>query len=93
MVDAEETWIQDPIDNLAYEMMARYNKKKAIVFNTYQLYRTASLGNLQEAFRNAEAGNYFLGAKIVRGAYMEKERARAEAMGYPSPIHPDKESD
>lgn len=90
LVDAEETWIQEPIDDLAYEMMARYNKKQAIVFNTYQLYRTASLGNLQEAHKNAEAGNYYLGAKIVRGAYMEKERARAEAMGYPSPIHPDK---
>jgi proline dehydrogenase len=92
LVDAEETWIQDPIDDLAYEMMSRYNKKQAIVFNTFQLYRTASLGNLQQAFKNAEAGNYFMGAKIVRGAYMEKERARAEAMGYPSPIHPDKES-
>lgn len=92
LIDAEETWIQDPIDELAYVMMARYNKKQAIVFNTYQLYRTASLGNLVEAFNAAEVGNYFLGAKIVRGAYMEKERARAQAMGYPSPIHPDKEA-
>jgi proline dehydrogenase len=90
LVDAEETWIQEPIDSLAYEMMARYNQRQAIVFNTFQLYRTASLGNLQEALKNAVAGNYHLGAKIVRGAYMEKERARAEAMGYPSPIHPDK---
>lgn len=92
LVDAEETWIQDPIDSLAYEMMARYNKEKAIVFNTYQLYRTASLQNLKDAFQEAVKQRYHLGAKIVRGAYMEKERARAEAIGYPSPIHPDKEA-
>jgi proline dehydrogenase len=92
LIDAEETWIQDPIDNFAYDMMARYNKQQAIVFNTFQLYRTASLGNLQEAYQHAVAGQYHLGAKLVRGAYMEKERARAEAMGYPSPIHPDKAS-
>jgi proline dehydrogenase len=91
LVDAEETWIQDPIDQLAYEMMAKYNKEKAIVFNTYQLYRTASLGNLIASFEEA-AGRYFIGAKVVRGAYMEKERARAEELGYESPIHPDKES-
>jgi len=89
LVDAEETWIQDPIDQLAYEMMARYNTSKAIVFNTYQLYRVAGLENLKRAHANA-AGAYHLGAKVVRGAYMEKERARAEASGYPSPIHPDK---
>jgi len=73
-------------------MMERYNREQAIVFNTFQLYRTASLGNLKEAQAIAERKNYFLGAKLVRGAYMEKERARAEAMGYPSPIHPDKEA-
>ncbi len=90
LIDAEETWIQDPIDQLAYEMMIEYNSKKAIVFNTFQLYRTAGLPNLQEAYQQARATSYFLGAKIVRGAYMEKERARAEALGYESPIHPDK---
>ena len=90
LVDAEETWIQDPIDQLAYTMMAKFNQEKAIVFNTFQLYRTASLGNLKEALKDATRGKYMLGAKIVRGAYMEKERARAEAMNYPSPIHPDK---
>lgn len=92
LIDAEETWIQDPIDALAYAMMERYNREQAIVFNTFQLYRTASLENLKNAYTAAEGKNYFLGAKIVRGAYMEKERARAEAMGYPSPIHPDKEA-
>ncbi|HYG17762.1 MAG TPA: proline dehydrogenase family protein, partial [Ohtaekwangia sp.] len=92
LVDAEESWLQDPIDELAYEMMARFNRRKAIVFNTFQLYRTAGLGNLQNAIRAAKAGGYFLGAKLVRGAYMEKERKRAVFMGQASPIHPDKEA-
>jgi proline dehydrogenase len=92
LIDAEETWIQDPIDSLAYEMMGKYNKQKAIVFNTYQLYRTASLKNLREAFHMAAMGSYFLGAKLVRGAYMEKERDRAEQLNYPDPIHPSKEA-
>lgn len=92
LLDAEESWIQDTIDSLAYELMAKYNKEQAIVFNTYQLYRTASLKNLKDAFHEAAMNNYFLGAKLVRGAYLEKERARAEQMGYPSPIYPDKDS-
>jgi proline dehydrogenase len=73
-------------------MMAKYNRERAIVFNTYQLYRTASLPNLKRAFADAVAQRYRLGAKLVRGAYMEKERARAESMGYPDPIQPDKEA-
>lgn len=92
LVDAEETWIQEPIDAMADEMMARYNKEKAIVFNTYQLYRTETLTNLHHAHQKSVDNNYFLGAKLVRGAYMEKERARAESLGYPSPIQPDKEA-
>lgn len=92
LVDAEETWIQDPIDELAYAMMEKYNRVEAIVFNTYQLYRTASLQNLKDAHTAADRGNYFFGAKIVRGAYMEKERERAEKLGYPSPIQPTKEA-
>ena len=92
LIDAEESWIQDTIDGLAYEMMAKYNKEKAVVFNTYQLYRTASLKNLRDSFHGAAMNNYFLGAKLVRGAYMEKERERAEELGYESPIYPDKES-
>jgi proline dehydrogenase len=92
LVDAEETWIQEPIDDLAYEMMRKYNKEQAIVFNTYQLYRTESLGNLKKAHQTAVDNNYYLGAKVVRGAYMEKERDRAEKMGYPSPIQPNKDS-
>jgi proline dehydrogenase len=92
LIDAEESWIQDTIDGLAYEMMAKYNKEKAIVFNTYQLYRTSSLKNLRDSFHIATMHNFFLGAKVVRGAYMEKERERAEELGYESPIYPDKES-
>jgi len=91
LIDAEETWIQNPIDDLVYEMMSLFNKEKVIVFNTYQMYRTSSLKNLREAFHNAAMKNYFLGAKLVRGAYMEKERERAEAHGYPSPIYSDKD--
>jgi proline dehydrogenase len=91
LVDAEETWIQDPIDKLAYEMMARFNTSQPIVFNTFQLYRADGVDNIRKAHA-AALGKYHLGAKIVRGAYMEKERARAETMGYPSPIHVDKQA-
>jgi proline dehydrogenase len=92
LLDAEETWIQQPIDDFAYEMMAKYNREEAIVFNTYQMYRTESLSNLKAAHRVATDNNYFLGAKVVRGAYMEKERERAQRLGYPSPIQPNKEA-
>lgn len=92
LIDAEETWIQGPIDQIADDMMGRYNREKAIVFNTYQMYRTDALQNLMGDYQDAREGNYFLGAKLVRGAYMEKERQRAEKFGYPSPIHPDKPS-
>jgi proline dehydrogenase len=90
LVDAEDSWYQDAIDSLTYEMMELYNKEKVIVYNTFQLYRTASLKNLKDAFHNAAMNNYHLGAKLVRGAYMEKERERAQQFGYESPIHKDK---
>ncbi|WP_242916399.1 proline dehydrogenase family protein [Pontibacter liquoris] len=86
-VDAEESWFQETIDNLTYEMMALYNKEKAIVYNTYQLYRHDRLDAIKRDYANAMAGGYKLGAKPVRGAYMEKERKRAQDMGYPSPIN------
>ncbi|HEY6161040.1 MAG TPA: proline dehydrogenase family protein [Bacteroidia bacterium] len=85
-IDAEESWIQQAIDDLANEMMALYNKEKAIVYNTFQLYRKDRLAYLKHSLEMAEKGNYFLGAKLVRGAYMEKERKRAAEMHYPSPI-------
>ena len=90
LIDAEDSWYQDPIDAIVYEMMARYNREKAIVFNTYQMYRTKSLANLREAHHMAAMNNYFLGVKLVRGAYMEKERERAVLKGYPDPIYTSK---
>jgi proline dehydrogenase len=92
LVDAEDSWIEDPIDALVYEMMAKYNKEKAIVFVTYQLYRKDSLTNLREAFHVAAMNNYYMGVKVVRGAYMEKERERALLKGYPDPIYPTKQA-
>lgn len=90
-IDAEESWIQPAIDNLANQMMVLYNTEKAIVYNTYQLYRKDRLAYLKHSFKLASEGSYFLGAKLVRGAYMEKERARAAEKGYPSPIHDTKQ--
>ena len=92
LLDAEESWIQDPIDRLAIELMSIYNKDKVVVYNTYQLYRNDRLHFLQLSHSIAKEKNFLLGAKLVRGAYMEKERARAQKNGYPSPIHMDKES-
>ncbi len=91
-IDAEESWIQETIDYLADMMMARYNKKKVTVYNTFQMYRHDRLAFLKTSLIRAEREGYILGAKIVRGAYMEKERARAEEMNYPSPIQPNKAS-
>lgn len=90
--DAEESWIQDSIDHLVTVMMRRYNREKVVVYNTFQLYRHDRLQFLFDSYNLAQRGNYKLGAKLVRGAYMEKERERAEEMGYPSPIQPNKES-
>jgi len=92
LLDAEETWIQDPIDRLAIELMKEYNKEKVVVYNTYQLYRNDRLHFLQLSHRLAKEGGFLLGAKLVRGAYMEKERERALKLGYTSPIHLNKEA-
>lgn len=91
-IDAEESWIQKAIDDLVDECMQMFNKEQCIVLNTYQLYRTDRLQFLKESLEKAKKGGYYLGAKLVRGAYMEKERKRAKEMNYPSPIHPDKSS-
>jgi len=90
MVDAEDVRFQPLIDEVVTRMMQKYNKKKAIVYNTLQMYRTDRLNFLKESYQNAVEGDYFLGIKFVRGAYMERERARAQKYGYPSPINPDK---
>lgn len=90
LIDAEDSWYQNFIDQVCEAMMARYNKDKAIVFNTLQMYRTDRLNYLEEAWKRSLEGNYFLGIKFVRGAYMEKERKRALEKGYPDPINPNK---
>ncbi len=90
LIDAEESWIQDAIDRMANIMMARYNKERAVVYNTFQMYRHDRLAFLKESFDLAKSKEYYLGAKLVRGAYMEKERKRAEEMNYATPINPDK---
>ncbi|WP_419802791.1 proline dehydrogenase family protein [Mucilaginibacter sp.] len=90
MVDAEETWIQRTIDLLALNMMRQYNQQKAIVYNTYQLYRHDKLASLKADYQAAVEENFLLGAKLVRGAYMEKENKRAAEKSYPTLIQPDK---
>ncbi len=89
-IDAEDSWIQDAIDRLATDMMSRYNRERAIVFNTIQMYRTDRLEFLKGSRRDAETEGYKLGVKLVRGAYMEKEREKAKEDGYDSPIQPNK---
>lgn len=92
LVDAEHSWIQDTIDDIARELMERYNKEKPIVYNTYQLYRHDKLASLKVDLAYAEKQGFYLGAKIVRGAYMEIERERAAEKGYKSPIQPTKQA-
>jgi len=92
LIDAEHSWFQPVIDEIVEEMMQLFNKKEAIVFNTFQMYRTDRLAYLKESLDRAESGCYFLGAKFVRGAYMERERERAGKLNYPSPVHATKEA-
>jgi len=90
LIDAEESWIQDPVDRLCIEMMQAFNKEKAVVYNTIQLYRHDRLAFLKMSHEICKQQGIILGVKLVRGAYMEKERERAAANGYESPIQPDK---
>lgn len=90
LVDAEESWIQDPVDRLTMEMMEVFNKEKVIVYNTIQLYRHDRLHFLKLSHQIARQQGFMLGVKLVRGAYMEKERARAAEKGYRSPIQKEK---
>lgn len=91
-IDAEESWIQNAIDFLATQMMEKYNREVPIVFNTIQLYRHDRLDFLKKSHQQAREKGYILAVKLVRGAYLEKERERAAEMNYPSPIQPDKTS-
>jgi proline dehydrogenase len=92
LIDAEESWIQDSIDELAEDMMADFNRERAVVFTTAQLYRHDRLDYIKGLAREAKEAGFIAGVKLVRGAYMEKERERAEERGYNSPIHRDKKS-
>ena len=92
LIDAEESWIQDAIDTLGIEMMRKYNKKRANVFLTHQCYRTGTLDKVKNNLELAKKEKFYLGVKLVRGAYMEKERKRAIVHNYSSPIHYSKDN-
>lgn len=92
LIDGEESWMQDAADDLVTDMMRKYNKDKAIVFNTLQLYRWDRLDYLKKLHNIAKTENFHIGMKLVRGAYMEKENKRAEEKGYPTPICASKEA-
>jgi proline dehydrogenase len=90
LIDAEESWMQKAADELIEDLMELYNKEKAIVFNTLQMYRHDRMDYLKALDKKAKEKGFYIGIKVVRGAYMEKERERAEEKGYPSPICTDK---
>ncbi len=89
-IDAEESWIQDPVDEIAYDLMTKYSTHKALIFNTIQCYRKGSVDYMEKAIKTYTG--CYLGFKLVRGAYMEKEAARSNELGYPNPIHDSKEA-
>ncbi|HXA01617.1 MAG TPA: proline dehydrogenase family protein [Cytophagaceae bacterium] len=90
-IDAEESWIQGTIDAMVFDLMKLYNREKAIVFNTFQMYRADMPYNLEKAFELASSAQFFLGIKLVRGAYMDKERKMAAMKNYESPIFSSKQ--
>jgi proline dehydrogenase len=90
LIDAEESWIQKAIDDIVWILMRQYNTKEPIIFNTYQMYRHDRLAFIKESIQQAKKEKFLLGAKIVRGAYMDKERKRAKTLGYLSPIQVNK---
>lgn len=92
LIDGEESWMQDAADEIVTDMMRKYNKEKAIVFNTLQLYRHDRLDYLKKLHEQAKTEGFYIGMKLVRGAYMEKENKRAEEKGYPTPICESKEA-
>lgn len=92
LIDAEESWIQPAVDELVEQLMREFNKQKPIVYNTLQMYRHDRMPYLKSLLDKAEQDDFFIGVKIVRGAYMEKENKRAKEMGYPSPICPNKQA-
>lgn len=91
-IDAEQSWVQEAMDRLSETMMARYNTEKAVVYSTLQFYRWDRIDYFKKLIQAARKAGTMLGVKIVRGAYLEKERERARAMGYPSPVNPSKQA-
>ena len=92
LIDAEESWMQDAVDLLVEGLMVKFNQTKPIVFNTLQLYRWDRLDYLKKLQEKAKSEGFFIGMKLVRGAYLEKENERAQKMGYPTPICASKEA-
>ena len=92
LIDAEESWMQDAVDDLVEEMMRKYNKEKAVVFCTLQMYRWDRMDYLRELHKRARSEGFKIGVKVVRGAYLEKENERAEEMGYATPMCPSKKA-
>ena len=92
LIDAEESWYQDVVDDFCYELMLTHNQKQPVVYNTYQFYRHQMLNNMKAGFAKMHESGCYFGAKIVRGAYMEQERNRAQERGYVDPIQPNKEA-
>ena len=92
LIDAEESWMQDAADDIALQMMRKYNMKKTVVFNTIQMYRWDRMDYLKKLYETSVSENFKIGVKVVRGAYMEKENERAKEMGYKSPICPSKQA-
>lgn len=92
LIDAEESWIQKPLDELCWELMESFNQDRPVIFNTYQLYLKNRLEDMKRDLERAKDKGYLAGSKIVRGAYMEKERLKAQEEGRPSPVQPNKEA-
>lgn len=86
-VDAEESWLQDPIDEIVLSMMRKFNLQKAWIFNTLQMYRTDRLAYLEEIHAIAKEEGFFIGIKLVRGAYHAQEMERSEKLQLPCPVH------